>query len=74
MTASTLAARLVTHDDVRYINHQLTASGVPVTAQLDGPPGTILLHCALSPTTPQIARTLHVIRAVTCAPMHWAGA
>lgn len=74
MTASTLAARLVSHDDVRRINRQLTAARIPVTARLDGPPGTILLHCALSPTTPQIARTLHIIRAVTCAPMHWAGA
>lgn len=72
MTASTLAG--VTWDDVEHINHRLAADRIPVTAQLDGPRGTILLHCALSPTTPQIARTLHIIRAVTCAPMHWAGA
>ncbi len=68
MTAPTVA-RPATRDDLCRINHLLAKAGVPVTARLDGPPGTVVLHCALSPNLRQVARTL-----ITDAPMLWAGA
>lgn len=73
MTAPTVA-HPATFDDLRRINGLLAADRIPVAARLDGPPGTVLLHCALTPDTRQVARTLHIVCRITDAPLHWAGA
>ena len=64
----------LTGPDIRHIDLQLAGAGVPVTARLDGPPGVVWLHCALVPTTVQVARTLHTVCRATDAPVRWAGA
>jgi hypothetical protein len=63
----------LTEDDLNEVNGRLAAAGVPVTAQTNGLPGTVLLHCALTPDTRQVARTLHTVCRFTDAPVLWAG-
>ena len=73
MTAPTVA-HPATFEDIDRANWLLFLDKVPVTAKLDGPPGTVVLHCALTPDTRQVARTLITVRRITDAPLHWAGA
>jgi hypothetical protein len=69
----TTVAHPLTFADLDRVNLCLALDGIPVTARLDGPPGVVLLHCALSPDTRQVARTLHTVCRATDAPVRWAG-
>jgi hypothetical protein len=62
----------LTQDDLDEVNGLLAAAGIPVTAQTDNPHG-VVLHCALTPDTRQVARTLHTVCRFTDAPVLWAG-
>lgn len=55
---------------------RLDVAGIPVTVRVDGPVNApeVVLWPALQLTSAQQARTLHAVRRVTDAPMHWAGA
>ena len=63
----------LTQDDLDQVNYRLAAAGVPVTAQTNNLRGVVVLHCALTPDTRQVARTLITVRRFTDAPVRWAG-
>lgn len=64
----------LTQDDLDAVNGLLAAARIPVTVQANNLLGVVVLHCALTPDTRQVARTLITVCGFTDAPVRWAGA